>query len=177
MPQLPAHPWLLGLGFTALVLGSGCMVRLGSQPATPSPPPVTPAAAATASPSPGEPAPVPVLPGEPAVPVAAGLSYPRVPAAAAAIAALLASLEPALRSPATPADQLAALGHQQQVIYRVLAHRSELAKQVRAQLPPRWQGVFDHHLGARREFLAMHPRRQRPSQRPAPAFPGRCWRR
>ena len=49
----------------------------------------------------------------------------------------------------------------------MLAHRSELAKQVRAQLPPRWQGVFDHHLAARREFLAMHPRRQRPSQLPA----------
>jgi len=38
----------------------------------------------------------------------------------------------------------------------VLAHRRSLADQVRAALPQRWQPVFDHHVGARREFLAMH---------------------
>jgi soluble lytic murein transglycosylase-like protein len=48
------------------------------------------------------------------------------------------------------------LGHQQQVIYRVLAHRRPLATEVRAALPTRWQPVFDHHVAARREFLAMH---------------------
>jgi hypothetical protein len=50
----------------------------------------------------------------------------------------------------------------------VLAYRQDLAQQVRAQLPARWQGVFDHHIAARREFIAMHPPgRQRPTQLPA----------
>ena len=105
-------------------------------------------------------------PGDSATP-AAGLRYPLVPSDAGAIAALLASVEPALRSAATSEADLAILGHQQQVIYRVLAYRQELAQRVRAQLPARWQAVFDHHLAARREFIAMHPQRQRPAQLPA----------
>ncbi|MFZ0407866.1 MAG: lytic transglycosylase domain-containing protein [Cyanobium sp.] len=168
---------LLGLGFSALVLGSGCVLRPGLAPragAQPAPDPASsppaaslPAAATAATAVRALPA-IAVLPREQqALPVAGGLRYPQVPADPGAIAVLLAFLEPALRSPATPEEQLAALGHQQQVIYRVLAHREDLARQVRAQLPPRWQGVFDHHVAARREFIAMHPRRQRPAQLPA----------
>ena len=47
--------------------------------------------------------------------------YPRVPADDQAAAELLLSVESALRDPATPADALPDLGHQQQVIYRVLS--------------------------------------------------------
>ena len=228
MGQAPtAHRLLLGLGCSALLLGSGCVGRPGLAPGAgaepvsgqPAPtttpvqiPAATPAApmpgapggstlnppagpgpaspgtassgsAASGSGSPGSgssgpanagslsnlpPVSLPVLPSDPALPAAAGLRYPLVPADPAAIAALLAGLEPAMRSPSTPDDQLAVLGHQQQVIYRVLAHRQDLAQQVRAQLPARWQGVFDHHIAARREFIAMHPPgRQRPTQLPA----------
>jgi hypothetical protein len=85
-----------------------------------------------------------------------GRHYPLLPADGKALAALLASLEEALRDPGTPADGLPRLGHQQQVIYRVLAHRRTLADQVRVNLPKRWQPVLDHHVAARREFLAMH---------------------
>jgi len=85
-----------------------------------------------------------------------GRHYPLLPTDVTALAALLTSLEEALRAPETPANALPRLGHQQQVIYRVLAHRRPLADQVRAALPERWQPVFDHHVAARREFLAMH---------------------
>jgi len=85
-----------------------------------------------------------------------GRHYPLLPSEVKAMALLLASLEEALRSPATPTADLPRLGHQQQVMYRVLAHRRPLAEEVRAALPKRWQPVFDHHVAARREFLAMH---------------------
>ncbi len=85
-----------------------------------------------------------------------GRHYPLLPSDAKALAALLASLEEAVRDPATPAADLPRLGHQQQVVYRVLAHRRALADEVRTALPERWQPVFDHHVAARREFLAMH---------------------
>lgn len=98
-----------------------------------------------------------LLPTDAGLPrTADGRHYPLLPSEPKTLAALLASLEEALRSPDTPADDLPRLGHQQQVIYRVLAHRKPLADQVRAALPQRWQPVFDHHVGARREFLAMH---------------------
>jgi hypothetical protein len=85
-----------------------------------------------------------------------GRHYPLVPADGQSLAALLASLEEALRAPDTPVEDLPRLGHQQQVIYRVLAHRRSLAEEVRAALPSRWQPVFDHQVAARRDFLAMH---------------------
>jgi hypothetical protein len=85
-----------------------------------------------------------------------GRHYPLLPSDVKELAVLLASLEEAIRYPNTPAADLPRLGHQQQVIYRVLSHRRPLADQVRAALPQRWQPVFDHHVGARREFLAMH---------------------
>jgi hypothetical protein len=76
-----------------------------------------------------------------------------VPSSPAAIAGLLTAVEVALRSGTTPAADLAKLGHQQQVIYRALASRPELATQVRAYLAPRWQLVLDQHMVARRAFL------------------------
>ncbi|MEB3260840.1 MAG: lytic transglycosylase domain-containing protein, partial [Cyanobacteriota bacterium] len=98
-----------------------------------------------------------LLPSDAALPTSAdGRHYPLLPQDATSLAALLAAVEEALRDPATPAEQLPRLGHQQQVIYRVLSHRRPLAEQVRAALPARWQPVFDRHVAARREFLAMH---------------------
>lgn len=108
---------------------------------------------------------LPVNPSWPAGPE--GRRYPLVPADPAELAALLAAVEQALRSASTSAAQLPALGHQQQVIYRVLGHRPELAAQVRAQLPQSWQRVFDLHLAARREFISMHSPSRRPRQVPA----------
>ena len=98
-----------------------------------------------------------LLPSDATLPTATdGRHYPLLPPDAPSLAALLTAVEEALRDPGTPADHLPRLGHQQQVIYRVLAYRRPLSEQVRAALPPRWQPVFDHHIGARREFLAMH---------------------
>jgi hypothetical protein len=90
-----------------------------------------------------------------------------VPAKPEAIATLLAEVEQALRDEATAEQDLPALGHQQQVLYRVLARQPQLAGQVRQALPARWQAVLDLHLEARRAFLAMHPPRGGVSQVPA----------
>ncbi len=85
-----------------------------------------------------------------------GHPYPQVPSGNRAIAERLAWLEPAIRNPATPETDLPQLAHQQQVIYRQLSHQPRLSAEVRRALPARWHQVFDHHLAARREFLAMH---------------------
>ncbi len=110
------------------------------------------------APSPTAPAPSPTGPAR---------GYPKLPANPAAIASLLAEVEQALRDQATPEQDLPALGHQQQVLYRALARQPQLAGQVRQALPPRWQLVLDLHLEARRAFLAMHPARGGVSQVPA----------
>jgi membrane-bound lytic murein transglycosylase B len=96
-----------------------------------------------------------------------GLRYPLVPRDPAVLAALLAAVEEALRSPRTPESALAALGHQQQVIYRVLGYQRQLADQVRSRLPPRWRSAFDHQVAARRAFIAMQARQRRPRSVPA----------
>ena len=108
---------------------------------------------------------LPLDPSQPASPE--GRRYPLVPADPAQLATLLASVEEALRASDTPAAELPALGHQQQVIYRVLGHRRELAARVRAELPPRWQRVFDRHVAARRAFISMHSPSRRPLKVPA----------
>jgi hypothetical protein len=111
---------------------------------------------------------LPPLPSRDGLPVAPdGRHYPLVPVDASATAQLLAGLEEALRAPGTPEAALPALAHQQQVIYRVLAHQPARAAQVRAALPERWQGVFDLHLQARRAFNAMHNPARRPTRLPA----------
>ena len=95
-----------------------------------------------------------------------GRRYPLVPDSAAETAALLVAVEEALRDPATPPDELPDLGHQQQVIYRVLSSAPGRADQVLASLPSRWRSVAERHLAARREFLRMS-RGRGPSTLPA----------
>ena len=84
-----------------------------------------------------------------------GRQYPLVPADTAELATLLAAVEQALRDPATPPEALPDLGHQQQVIYRVLSTDQPRAQQVVNALPPRWRSVAERHLAARREFVRM----------------------
>ena len=84
-----------------------------------------------------------------------GRRYPLVPADTTELATLLAAVEQALRDPATPADALPDLGHQQQVIYRVLSTDQPRAQAVINGLPPRWRSVAERHLAARREFVRM----------------------
>ena len=96
-----------------------------------------------------------------------GRQYPTLPQQPQEIAHLLSQVEAALRAPTTPAPLLPNLGHQQQVIYRVLARRKPLATAVLELLPPRWQRVAQRQLEARRQFLAMQAGRARPSLLPA----------
>ncbi|MBM5799296.1 MAG: lytic transglycosylase domain-containing protein [Cyanobacteria bacterium K_DeepCast_35m_m2_023] len=100
-------------------------------------------------------------------PMAAARVYPKVPPRPEQIASLLATIETELRASTTPATALPALGHQQQVIYRRLGRQPQLAQAVRALLPHRWQGVFDHHIGARRALQAMNRSGIKPTTLPA----------
>ena len=84
-----------------------------------------------------------------------GRQYPLVPADTAELATLLATVEQALRDPTTPAVELPDLGHQQQVIYRVLSTDQPRSQEVVDALPPRWRSVAERHLAARREFVRM----------------------
>ena len=117
---------------------------------------------------------LPSLDGSPTIPaakaeqrkIAKARSYPRVPSHPNDIAALLSTVETALRNPATAPGLLPDLGHQQQVIYRVLSANPALSSQVLAALPAQWRSVAERHLAARREFLRMG-RRRRPTVLPA----------
>ncbi|AII48978.1 lytic transglycosylase [Synechococcus sp. KORDI-52] len=84
-----------------------------------------------------------------------GRQYPVAPADPVELATLLAEVERALRDPATPTEALPDLGHQQQVIYRVLSTDQPRSQQVVKALPPRWRNVAKRHLAARREFVRM----------------------
>jgi len=137
MRPLPLRPVLLSLGSVG-VMAATLVLRLPSQ--------ATPAAVVATA--------------------ADGRPYPLVPADPATTATLLTRVEEALRSPATPEADLPALGHQQQVIYRVLAHQKHQATLVRAALAERWRPVFDLHLAARRNFIAMHDPSRRPTHLP-----------
>ena len=97
---------------------------------------------------------------------AAERRYPRVPSDPSKTAALLASVEAALRDPKTAEASLPDLGHQQQVIYRVLSQDPKRSQQVVNALPQRWRSVAKRHLAARREFLRMS-RGRGPSTLPA----------
>ena len=59
--------------------------------------------------------------------IAKGRSYPGVPSHPNDIASLLNTVETALRNPATATGLLPDLGHQQQVIYRVLSANPTLS--------------------------------------------------
>jgi len=117
---------------------------------------------------------LPSLGGSPTIPTAKAeantiakvRSYPRVPSHPQKIAALLNSVETALRDPASAAGSLPDLGHQQQVIYRVLSANPTLSSQVIAALPAEWRSVAERHLAARGEFLRMG-RSRRPTVLPA----------
>ena len=108
----------------------------------------------------------PVLSVEPVQADPVPRRYPSVPTDPISTAALLAEVETALRDPTTPPQQLPDLGHQQQVIYRVLSADVPRSQQVLAALPQRWRSVAERHLAARREFLRMS-RGRRPSMLPA----------
>ncbi len=84
-----------------------------------------------------------------------GRHYPLVPRDPADIAELLSYVETAIRDPSTPESELPRLGHQQQVIYRVLSEDLNASKQVLLRLSDQWQKVAQLHLLARRQFLSM----------------------
>ena len=130
---MQAHRWLTGVTVLAALVGL---------------------AAVTAAPEPSASVPTQAVsqPG----PVAR--RYPRVPVDHKETAELLARVEAALRDPATPQADLPDLGHQQQVIYRVLSSDQTRSDAVLAALPPRWTSVAERHLAARREFLRMSRR-------------------
>ena len=85
-----------------------------------------------------------------------GRHYPILPSQPREIAELIEVVETAAINPDISAETMGALAHQQQVIYRVLSRDTSLSEAVRNQLSPQWHAVFDHHIAARREFLAMH---------------------
>ena len=70
---------------------------------------------------------IPNLPKQTGLPVAPnGRNYPLVPKEPSEIAALITDIEAALITPQLAQQDLAALAHQQQVIYRVLSKRFSL---------------------------------------------------
>ncbi|KZR75635.1 lytic transglycosylase domain-containing protein [Prochlorococcus marinus] len=110
----------------------------------------------------------PILPSDADRPrMADGRHYPIVPDDPIKLADLLQEVEEALLQPSTPKEDLPSLGHQQQLIYRVLSKDLPTSNQVLAHLPSRWRHVAERHLVARREFLAMHRRSFRPRLMPA----------
>jgi|688.fasta_scaffold41869_2 hypothetical protein len=163
IPRLGAALLASGLLAAGAVLGIGFSGREGASSQASSATAATEAQVAAPAAVPGLP-----LPTDPALPRQAdGRHYPLVPQDPAATARLLVAVEADLRNPATPAEQLPRLGHQQQVIYRVLSRDPERAAAVQALLPQQWRGVAHHHLEARREFLAMHRHDRRPTSLPA----------
>jgi len=163
IPRLGAALLASGLLAAGAVLGIGFSGREGASSQASSATAATEAQVAAPAAVPGLP-----LPTDPALPRQAdGRHYPLVPQDPAATARLLVAVEADLRNPATPAEQLPRLGHQQQVIYRVLSRDPERAAAVQAQLPQPWRGVAHHHLEARRQFLAMHGHHRRPTSLPA----------
>ncbi|MFM7312812.1 MAG: transglycosylase SLT domain-containing protein [Cyanobium sp.] len=165
MGARPNTPSAAGAGLLLLLawLGPGCTPALSVRGGA-SGSPVVPSSGASPTPAAG----TVVLPLDPSRPASGdGLRYPLVPSDPAQLASLLAAVEAALRASGTPAAQLPALGHQQQVIYRVLGFHPVLAARVRARLPQRWWRVFDLQVAARRAFISMHPSGRRPRQVPA----------
>jgi hypothetical protein len=150
---------LLAVLLATGLLGLGGALALGLSPRQPDgPSPADCREATNAAPQPDRrPDAGPDLPVDPALPRQAdGRHYPLVPTDPADVAHLLVAVEEALRNPATATTALPRLGHQQQVIYRVLSRDDRRAAAVLAALPEHWRRVAELHLAARREFLAMH---------------------
>ncbi len=156
------RPLVFGLGGASLLLGLALVLRAEPPVARAATAPLAEAGELTGQGLP------PSLPTDPALPRAAdGRHYPLVPTDDAALAALLVAVEQALHAPETPAAELPSLGHQQQVLYRVLAQKAERAEQVLPLLPEPWRRVAVRHLEARRAFLAMHRGQKRSAILPA----------
>jgi hypothetical protein len=161
MRALRLRSLVAGLGSVSLALGLVSLLRV-------EPPLAWAASAPQSEAAPRQQDPLPALPTDAALPRAGdGRHYPLIPADPAAIAALLVAVEESLRDPATPTGDLPSLGHQQQVIYRKLAHQRQRAEQVMALLPEGWRAVAGRHLEARRAFLAMHRGQKRAVTLPA----------
>ena len=95
------------------------------------------------------PPPALVLPGAPGLPRQSdGRHYPVLPRDPQSLARLLVAVELAVRDAATPETALPALGHQQQVIYRVLAERDGLSRATLSWLPTRWRSVAERAIAA-----------------------------
>ncbi|MEB3321282.1 MAG: hypothetical protein VKI81_00475, partial [Synechococcaceae cyanobacterium] len=126
MRLLPIRRLVFGLGGLSVLAGvgaalphlSGPLARAASAPRLVSPFPPPPEAAGIDD-VPPPPVRTVALPTDPSLPRSSdGRHYPLIPRDAAALATLLVSVEEALRAETTPAADLPALGHQQQVIYR-----------------------------------------------------------
>ena len=156
----PLRPLIAAAAGALLLLPLGCVRADQAQQGGADP---------TAGSGPGAVDPSLSLPGSPGLPRQAdGRHYPVLPGDRGQLASLLERVELAVRDPATPESALPALGHQQQVIYRVLAERPALAAQVLPLLAPRWRSVAERAIAARREFLAM--------RRGSPASTVPAWR-
>jgi membrane-bound lytic murein transglycosylase B len=100
-------------------------------------------------------------------------SAPATITAADRLAAQLATVETAIRNPATPAGKLPALGRSQQRAYRTLVRQPRLVPKVLGQLPPRLRRVVRANVLAGSELRKLNrPARRLPRWRivaPAPA--------
>jgi membrane-bound lytic murein transglycosylase B len=164
MPRLHGRRFLLPLGSITLLAALGLGIGLQGRGR------FDEARAAAGTPAEGESLALRSvsLPTDPSLPTQAdGRHYPLVPPDPQELATLLASVEDALRAADTDPGELPALGHQQQVIYRVLSRDLPRSEQVLDLLPERWRSVARRHLAARREFLAMHRGGARPTTLPA----------
>ena len=74
------------------------------------------------------------------------------------LAGQLILVQEILRDPASPADQLDAAAHLQQVVYRHLGRHPEWDAEVLARVPADLAGVVALHVDARRQFMGMHTR-------------------
>jgi membrane-bound lytic murein transglycosylase B len=86
----------------------------------------------------------------------------------AAMASTLVAAETAIRNPATPASQLAALGQSQQQAYRTLVGHPEWEAEVSALVPERLRATVEANVAAGRELAALTP--PPPPDKPLPKW-------
>ena len=95
----------------------------------------------------------------PAGPGVAAGPGPAPPSTPAALGAELARVEAAVRDPATPAADLAAIGLAQQVAYRQLAANPSWRPEVLGKVPPALHGAVTATADAEVRLASMHARR------------------